>query len=791
MTPRTLRVLGWPAIVERLAGLCASPLGRERALALAPSPWHDEVARRQQETSEARRLAETAGGLPVRGIHDVREAVHRAALGGALTVRDLLAVRDTLAAARVLRGFLAGHREEAPALAEAAEGIAVLAGLEAAIGGAIGDDGSVLDGASPELARLRRERRAGEARLRERLEQVIRTPAMHRMLRDPLVTIRDGRYVVPVRAEFRDQFPGVAHDQSASGMTVFMEPLAVVPLGNRLRELAAREEQEVARILGQLSRDVGAAAEEIAGTLEVLAGLDLAAAEASLSLQMEAAAPRLNAAGRVVLRAARHPLLGGPVVPVDIRLGGEFRTLVITGPNTGGKTVVLRTLGLLTLMAQAGLHVPASSDSEAAVFPQVYADIGDEQSVEQNLSTFSSHMTAIVEILRGLAEHPPQESPALVLLDEVGAGTDPAEGAALARALIETLHALGACTAVTTHYNELKALAVTHPGVENASVEFDEETLRPTYRLLIGTPGRSNALVIASRLHLAPEIVERARGYLSRQALDLTQVIQRVEAERAQLAREREELERTRDALARAEARAAEEAERLAAERRRVLERAQAEVGALLRRGREDLDALLRELRSRPSAEAAARVRAHLRDLARASEAYAAQTRTPPPGAPPQDLRPGEEVLVASLGRRGIVRAGPDSRGDVEVQAGALKVRVPLADLRRAQAEAGSEPGGPAPAPAPAGWGAAPAVPASVDLRGKTAEEALAELDTYLDDATLAGLPRVVVIHGKGTGALRRAVHEHLAHHPEVTGFRLGGDGEGGSGATVVDLARL
>jgi DNA mismatch repair protein MutS2 len=787
VTPRALRVLGFPPICERLAGLCASPMGREQALALEPTPWLDEADRRQRETSEARHLAETAGGLPVRGIHDIREAVHRGAIGGSLTIRELLDVRDTLAAARALRGFLAGHRTDSPALAEKGEEIAVHSDLETAIGGAISDEGVVLDDASPDLARIRRERRAGETRLRERIEQVVRTPAMQRMLREPIITIRDERYVVPVRAEFRDQFPGIAHDQSASGMTVFMEPLAIVPLGNRLRELAAAEQQEVARILARLSAAVGAVADEIAGTLGVLADLDVAAAKAQLSLRMDAASPRLNAGGRVDLRAARHPLLTGDVVPVDIRIGDAFRTLIITGPNTGGKTVTLRTLGLLTLMAQAGLHLPAAPESAAAVFPQVYADIGDEQSIEQNLSTFSSHMSAIVEILRALDQNPPGESRCLVLLDEVGAGTDPTEGAALARALIETLHALGACTAVTTHYNELKSLAFTHAGIENASVEFDEETLRPTYRLLIGTPGRSNALAIASRLGLDAGIVERARGYLSRQATDLTETIKRVEEERVSISRDHDELARLGAELARARAQARGEAERLAAERRRILEKAQAELSVLVRRGREELDALLADLRGRPSAEAASRVRAHLRELSRISETYATELHTPPPGAPPENLRAGEEVLVSSLGRRGVVHAGPDSRGEVEVQTGSVKVRVPLGDLRRV--EAGAAPPPPAFQAPTADLDAAASVSATIDLRGKTADEALLELDKYLDDATLAGLARVTVIHGKGTGALRRAVHSHLAHHPEVAAHRIGGDGEGGTGATIVDLS--
>ena len=789
MNERALRVLGLPAVIERLASLCASSVGRERALALAPSPELDEVERRQRETTEARFVLERAGGLPVRGVRDVRAPVHRAGIGGALAPRDLLDVRDTLAAGRLLRGFVLGRAADVPALAELAEGIDVFEELEGEISGALSDDGAVLDRASPELAKIRRERKTGEARLRERMDAVLRTAGLARMLQDPLVTIRGDRYVVPVRAEFREQFPGVVHDQSSSGMTVFMEPLAVVPLGNRLRELEAAEQQEIARILAALSALVGASAERIADTLGVLAALDVDAAKALLSAELDASAPRLNAGGRADLRAARHPLLTGTVVPIDIRVGDAFTTLIITGPNTGGKTVALRTLGLLTLMGQCGLHVPAAQDSEAAVFPGVFADIGDEQSVEQNLSTFSSHLRAIVEILSALAETPPGPARALVLLDEIGAGTDPAEGAALARAIIETLHALGVCTAVTTHYNELKSLAFTHPGVENASVEFDEVTLRPTYRLLIGTPGRSNALAIASRLGLAPEVIERARGYLSRHETDLTRVIERVEEERDELTGERAAVARERAELARAQLRARDELAQVAEDRRRALERAQAELAALQRRGRQELEALLTALRAKPTPAATARVREYLRRVREIADSYAAETKAEAPGEVPADVRPGDDVLVASLGQRGTVQEAPDARGDVEVQVGALKVRVPRGDLRRADGAA------PPAAPPAAARGVsaferAASVPATIHLRRMTADEALAELDKYLDDATLAGLPRVTVIHGKGTGALRRAVHEYLAHHPEVASYRLGGDGEGGSGATIVELGR-
>ena len=787
MTPRTLRVLEFSTIRDRLAALCESALGREAARALEPSTALDEVRLRQQATSEARWLAETAGGLPVGGIHDIRDPVHRASIGGILSAQPLLDIRDTAAAARALKGFVTARREAVPVLADLAGSVVVFPDLEEAIGEAIGPEGEVLDGASPELARIRRDRRTAEARLRDRLDELLRTPAIARMLREALITPRGDRYTVPVRSEFRHQFPGIAHDQSSSGGTVFMEPLAVVPLGNRVRELAAAERDEVVRILAALSGAVGAAAGDLAITLQGLGAFDLAAAKARLSLEMEGSSPRLNAGGALDLRGARHPLLSGTVVPIDVRLGGERRTLIITGPNTGGKTVTLKTLGLLTLMAQAGLHVPAAPESEVAVFPQLYADIGDEQSIEQNLSTFSSHLAAIVEILRALADHPLDGSRALVLLDEVGAGTDPTEGVALARALIEALHNVGVCTAVTTHYNELKAMPYTHPGMENASVEFDEATLRPTFRLLVGTPGRSHAFAIAERLGLDPRIVAQARSAVSRQDADLAGVFQSVAAERDALLREREALARERADCGRLRAELEAAARRLEEDRRQFFERAQAEVRSLVRRGRQELDALLADFRARPSQDTAQRTRLHLRDLADASDAYAAQGRPAPPGLPPEDLRTGERVLVVSLGQRGIVHAAPDSHGEVLVQAGPLALRVPVSDLRRLPPGEADAPPEPLPA---AGLGKAVTLSATLDVRGLRAEEALLELDKYLDDATLAGFNRVTVIHGKGTGALRQAVAAHLSRHPEVAAFRLGAESEGGSGATIVDLRR-
>ncbi|MDR7465332.1 MAG: endonuclease MutS2, partial [Armatimonadota bacterium] len=513
MDPRSLRVLEYPQVLELLAAETITPMGREQAAALLPATDLETCRARLRETTEAAALR-ASGEVSLRGARDLRPSLRRAVAGGTLDPQDLLDVAQTLEVARRLKAFLEAHRAQAPHLAELGRGITPQPLLEERITAVLDEAGEVRDGASPHLRRIRAEQRALERRLREQLEGILRDPAYARMVQEPLVTIRSDRFVIPIRQEAKGQFPGIVHDQSTSGATVFMEPLAIVPLGNRLRELVAEARAEIGRLLAELSQAVAAQAESIGTTLEALGAVDLALAKAALSERFACVEPRLEAVPLVDLRQARHPLLLrhlGPerVVPIDVELGRRFKTLIISGPNTGGKTVTLKTIGLLTLMAQAGLHIPAAETSILGVFSQVFADIGDEQSIEQSLSTFSSHLRAIVDILAAL------RPPALVLLDEVAAGTDPTEGAALARAIIETLLEGGATTAATTHNNDLKALAYSLPGVENASVEFDPETLRPTFRVLVGQPGQSNALIIARRLGLAPQVVDRARSFLS------------------------------------------------------------------------------------------------------------------------------------------------------------------------------------------------------------------------------------------------------------------------------------
>ncbi|MGQ0550791.1 MAG: endonuclease MutS2 [Armatimonadota bacterium] len=784
---RTLRVLEYPRIISALAEGTVTAMGRDHALRLVPFRDADAVLAALQETTEAVALAAEPGGIPVRGARDLAPAAGRAASGGMLEPQELLEVAQTLEVTRQTHAFLRARREQAPRLALIGARLTPLPDLEAAINRALDDQGRVRDDASPELRRIRGEARDVERRLRAALEALVHDPAYARYLQEPLVTSRGDRFVIPVKAEHRGQFPGIVHDASGSGATLFMEPLATVPLGNRRRELEAAEREEILRILQHLSAMVGEHASALRANGEALGELDLAAAKAALAARLRAVPPDVRNDGVLMLREARHPLLvllrgDAAVVPIDVDLGEMFTTLVVTGPNTGGKTVALKTMGLLVLMAQAGLHIPTAPRSAVAVFEQVHADIGDEQSIEQNLSTFSSHMSAIVEILRRLTP------PALVLLDEVGAGTDPTEGVALARAIIETLHRRGVRTVVTTHYNELKMLASVSTGIENASVEFDPETLQPTYRLLIGLPGRSNAMVIAERLGLDRSIVAEARAHVAPEHAAIERVLEDLTRDRQAAERDREEAALALQAAEAAEERWTTEAERLRAERRRLVAEARAASEKIVEQTRRRLDGVLAEVRAANTEAAVRAARDHLRDVL---ESLPAAEPPAPPGPPLESVVAGQTVYVAPLGRVGVVRAGPDARGEVEVEVGALRTRVPAAALRGAPAQ------GTPPVPVQAARRAAdaveipvaPDVPSSLNVVGQTVDEALLHLDRYLDEAVRARLPQVTIIHGKGTGRLRRAVHDFLRSHPHARQFRLGERGEGDEGATVITLA--
>ncbi|MHB9145093.1 MAG: endonuclease MutS2 [Symbiobacteriia bacterium] len=818
MDDRALRSLEFDKVKALLAEHAHWSLGRELCLALTPATDVREVRRRQQETTEARRLLRDGSSPPFGGIHDIREAVTQSAMGVVLEPVSLLDAADTIYGATRLKKYLLEQREDAPELAQRAGLIGNFRSLEEEIRQAITDKAEVADNASPDLRDIRRKIQVGHSRVREKLDQFVRSSEGARVLQDPIVTLRNDRFVVPVKQEYRAQVPGIVHDSSASGATLFIEPMAVVELNNELRELEAAEREEVLRILRRLSARVGQQAAPLQETLQQLGELDCIVARAALSSAQDAVEPELNMEGRYDIRRGRHPLLRGEVVPVDVHLGKSFDTMVITGPNTGGKTVTLKLLGLFTLMAQAGLHVPAGRGTELAVVAEVLVDVGDEQSIEQSLSTFSAHMTNVVRILKRVREEKAgrglplagklaefQATGSLVLLDEVGAGTDPAEGAALAMAILEYLYEQGARTVATTHYSELKTFAYARAHVENASVEFNVETLRPTYRLLIGLPGRSNAFEISGRLGLQADVVDRARQFLTKEDLKAENLIRSMEETRRALEAERDETAIARREAQRLREELLRERHELTDRRGKLLDEARQEAVDLVAQARREADAVIRELRQ-PRQEtdqerAAEQARRQLDEARKSLQAARQQERVQQPEDVPADLKTGEPVFIVSLDQKGHVLAPPDSDGMVLVQAGILKIKVRLSDLRRAAEDAvtlshskGFHAGG-----AGAGRGSRSSAGAlaqakamtlspEVDLRGLMVDEAVDKTDKYLDDAALAGLRQVRIIHGKGTGALRQAIREFLHGHRLVVGYRLGEPAEGGDGVTVANL---
>jgi DNA mismatch repair protein MutS2 len=780
---RTLAVLDFPAVLERLAARCASDLGRPLALGLRPAARRRQVAREQEETAEAQRLL-ARGAPPLEGLRDVRPLLGRAVRGATLQGQELWWLGEAATCIGRLRAFVGAAADEAPTLWDQAQALADLAAVAQEVIRCLSADGEVLDRASPELAEARRQLRRAEAAVRERLEELVRDPAVQAALQEPIITLRRDRFVLPVRADQRAQVPGLVHDQSASGATVFVEPLAVVEAGNRMRAAAVRVAAVEQQVLQRLSATVAGVEAPFRQSLELAARLDLAFAKGRLAQDWQAVQPEILAEAALELHAARHPLLASPV-PVDIRLGLDFDALVLTGPNTGGKTVSLKIAGLFACMAQAGLHLPAAA-ARVGIFPRVCGDAGDDQGVAQSLSTFSSHMRAVVMAVA--AARPG----ALVLLDELGAGTDPGEGAALAMALLEHLVGLGARCIVTTHAAELKAFAYRTPRVENASMAFDADTLAPTYRLVIGVPGGSQAFAIARRLGLPEVIVQRAAALRRPEERHVESIIAGMASEEQRLRLAAEEAERARAEAAALRGQSQAEREALEAERGRVLAAAQEEADRLLRAARREADEVLRALR-RLLDEATTAPGDGGRILERAEALRRRLTATPAPRmAAPLAVVPavgvGDTVRVRSLDRTGVVAARP-AEGEAVVQLGTLRLHVPLADLEPARTVA-PRPGdaprtAPGPGETPRWWRE---FRAECDLRGMRAEEALARVDKLLDDAVLVGASEVRLIHGKGTGALREAIGEFLRGHPQVAGFRLGAAGEGGAGATVVAI---
>jgi DNA mismatch repair protein MutS2 len=785
--PRSIDILEFPLVRARLAEKTSFAPSRRLAEVLTPESDPILVTRGLDETDEARSLLEERPGVGVAGARDIGGAIERAARVGRLDPQQFLDIWATLDAAAGLKPHLADARR--PLLRALGQEVHALPAITSTLARSFDPSGELLDTASPRLGGLRAAVRVAFDRLKRRLDTLVGSAELGGSLQEPIVTLRNGRYVVPVKAEAKGRVKGIVHDSSGSGQTLFIEPLVVVELGNAWREAQLAEQEEIERILDELSALVGANAGPLRETLAALARFDFWSAKAQLAGEMRATRAETTKQWDVILLSARHPGLSGRVVPIDIRLGEGYTALVVTGPNTGGKTVTLRTLGLLALMHQAGLHIPADAGSRLPVFRDVFADIGDEQSIAQSLSTFSGHMRSIIRIAGAAGPG------TLVLLDELGAGTDPTEGSALAQALLDHFIKAGALVAATTHYAELKAYAHTTDRATNASVEFDLETLSPTYRLTIGLPGGSQAFAIAERLGLPPALVADARSRLSEAQRTFEATLARIREVESETA---ESKDRAREAELRAG-----EALRAAAEERRRAQQTRADTERI---AREEAGRLVQELRDELEAARKALERGHLtvpgidavleradQRLASAPATRAPKTAAPAPAKPeaPRPWQVGDQARSLAGGWTGRIAELDRSRRRATLEAGALRVSVELADLERIDTPAGPSSGN-----AAAGTNVeqirlqrARSVPMSLDLRGARVEEALSALERYLEDASLAGLPKVSVIHGLGTGALRDAVRSDAGAHPLVRTVRAGERGEGGDGVTVVELA--
>ncbi|HML31733.1 endonuclease MutS2 [Sporomusa sphaeroides] len=776
-------------IRDMLAERTGSVMGRELAESIIPVNDAGEVEIRLAETAEARTVMNQVSAVPLGGIRDVRAGIKRAALGAILEPHELLAVASTLYAARRMKNFLAELPVEIPLLAAMAGQITLLRNIETTIEATVTEQGTIRDDASGELLKIRREIRQSQSRVKERLDSILRSGEYQKYFQDALVTMRGDRYVIPIKQEFRNNFPGIVHDQSSSGATLFIEPMAIVNLNNDIKQLMSAEKNEIERILTVVTGQIANVADVIEDNLALLARLDFIFAKAKLSIDMRAVQPVINEQGHVNLIQARHPLIAPEnVVPIDVRLGRHFTTLLITGPNTGGKTVTLKTVGLFALMTQAGLFIPAAADSEMPVIGNIFADIGDEQSIEQSLSTFSGHMTNLVGILKKVAAND------LVLIDEIGAGTDPSEGAALAMAILEHMHTIGAKTIATTHYSELKTFAYTRHGIENASVEFDIQTLRPTYRLLIGIPGSSNAFAISQRLGLSESIIGRAKELINKEHADFETVLQALEEQKKSYTLKLDEVNQMKQELTQAKAKALE-TERLLAEKKSVtLAKAQEEAAAVVRQARRSAEEIISELKAQFSEHSGRERQSAIETARRKLKSMSNEVNTLDLDEGEESevsadmLHPGMNVYITTLKQKGEVLAV--SMADVTVQLGALKLTVPLTSCRLLAEES---PHKTKPKAANAGKPAVMTRVATaarqIDLRGMTIEEAETTLDKYLDEAVLAGLHEVLIIHGKGTGALRKGVRSYLENHSHIIQIRIAELNEGGTGATVARLS--
>ncbi len=793
MNEKALKSLEYYKIIQLLTEKASSPLGKELCRDLLPSVDLVQIQLMQAQTRDALSRLFQKGSISFGSVKDVRGSLKRLEIGSTLGIIELLSICSLLENTSRVKAYSRNERGDHPAdsLDEMFEQLSPLTPLSAEIRRCILSEDEISDSASPGLLKVRRSMKIANDRIHTQLTSLVNGGARN-YLQDAVITMRNGRYCIPVKAEYKGQVPGMIHDQSSTGSTLFIEPMAIVKLNNDIRELELQEQKEIEAVLAELSNQTAAYTDQIRDDLEIMVQLDFIFARASLAMDMNGTEPIFNTEHKIRLKQARHPLIPRKkAVPIDLRLGDDFDLLVVTGPNTGGKTVSLKTAGLLTLMGQAGLHIPAMDRSQLSVFHQVYADIGDEQSIEQSLSTFSSHMTNVVSFLKEA------DSDSLVLFDELGAGTDPTEGAALAISILSYLHEKGIRTMATTHYSELKVYALTTPGVENACCEFNVETLRPTYRLLIGVPGKSNAFAISSKLGLPDFIIEKAKQQISEQDESFEDVLTSLENSRVTIENERAQIEAYKEQIEALKKQLETKQERLDERRDKILKNANEEAKRILAETKEYADQTMKLFHKfqKDHVDTAAvekerqNIRARMNKADNALSIKAAP-REPKKKLSAKDLSLGDMVRILSMNLTGTISSRPDSKGFLFVQTGIIRSKVHISDL-----ELVDEPVISSSALQKTGAGKirmskSSSVSTEINLLGKTVDEAIAILDKYLDDAYLAHLSKVRVVHGKGTGALRKGVHDYLRRNKRVASYRLGEFGEGDAGVTIVEFKK-
>ena len=793
MNPKALKTLEYNKIIDKLTEFAGSALAKEMCRNLQPSTDLYEIQALQKETSDALSRIYQKGAVSFRGVRDIRSSIKRLEIGAIIGINELLSICSLLEVCSKVKAYSRNDRDPdfEDSLEAMFQALQPLTPVSSEIRRCIASEEELNDDASPALFKIRRSMRQINDKVHAQLQTMVNGSA-RTYLQDAVVTMRNGRYCIPVKAEHRGQIPGMIHDQSSTGSTLFVEPMAVIKLNNDLRELELKEEKEIEMILATLSARCGEETEALRDDLDLLTKLDFIFARAQLSRSMNGTQPNFNEEGRILIKKGRHPLLDKKkVVPIDIQLGKDFELLIITGPNTGGKTVSLKTVGLFTLMGQAGLHIPAFDHSELSVFHEVFADIGDEQSIEQSLSTFSAHMTNTVSILKEADDR------SLVLFDELGAGTDPTEGAALAIAILSNLHRRGSRVMATTHYSELKVFALSTPGVENGCCEFDVETLRPTYRLLIGVPGKSNAFAISQKLGLSQDIIEEAKTHLTKQDEDFEDLLADLEQKRVTIEQERDQINSYKEEIRELKQRLESKQEKLDLSRDKILREANEQARNILQEAKDYADTTIRNFQkygkaAGVSAKDMEKERGKLREkMSTVDKKLSAKNAAPKKShkqLTAKDLHIGDSIKVLSLNLKGTVSTLPDAKGNLFVQMGILRSQVNIRDLEKLDdtvitggnfSKTGS---------GKIKMSKSASVSTEINLLGKTVDEAIMELDKYLDDAYIAHLPSVRIVHGKGTGALRKGVHNYLRRQKHVKSYRLGEFGEGDAGVTIVEF---